>query len=675
MAAPPVKNIWLHESLWKRTGLAGNGTPAETNEVARRREAILDHFLTIHQNMGANPNYLLKDVQAGLRAWFRYLWPQISPHVPKMAGVSTEKAQVRVKDVFIRYKSTWRDMGVNIVPPGTAYTAPPDGTGAVSSAGPGVIPTVTPQPLLPPSPGQTSAANATPSPLILPQILYEPPTPPPAAPAPAPAPGPVPVISPIGSPLPVFHYGTPETATQTAPLQSQRQLLRSRTWLTPNSPRIFFNRTVSDEERETELRAQLDDFSRLAQFHVSEFTNMCYDAFNGLQRSQRAIDISRYETFASESHVIAELWARWNEDCMRYIEAEWRQASVLRFWELAKGEGKVDVVDTLGQTLDQHNEQMDIITHEHRQLVTEESRVLRLSNLILMEFNRQVTSPRNELEWQHRIEWEEFGFDYSANSTRFNAHYNVILASSGQVIGDEYTTLHTLLKDRLDPTSVSHNMLWVNGTQLRFSGLRDVLHRHHYLGRHNSIWLRTTPTEKDWYSEISQPRGEYRINNDLELVRAVQLVMAHNWPQFTGRRPKQGRHHTGSLHPILSFIIREDPPSPSGERIRIEDFAAAAFQRSRRDLELAEYADHAQNLEARRSHILASISSFMSPSPPPVDFSEFINELAYDNDDAKLLALVSGATPGMDPPAESNVQELDETIRRASASPGPGPGN
>ncbi|KAJ5983833.1 hypothetical protein N7481_005932 [Penicillium waksmanii] len=367
-------------------------------------------------------------------------------------------------------------------------------------------------------------------------------------------------------------------------------------------------------------------------------------------------------------------WERWFSDVEDYLKEQHEHEEASTFWKIALESGQAHDREFRGMNLEQHNDQKVTLEGDRRTFEQSEVKLIRMSNFLLLEVRRQITEPLSDEQWQHQREWEEYGFDFGSNTTRYNAIIHTIHAPSGRPAPP--FRLGKLVRDAEDPTSYSHNGMWINGMRLRINGLKDGLTTQGWLKPGQSIWLSPNPVTQ---VNLSFSSGEYRLENDLDLMNAVQTVMRARWPQLATARPIEGRHIIGDWEPVFTLVIRDNPPE---EEIRIEEFMAAAYQRSRRDLEAAELADSVQDYSARRNNLLSSVGALLSPNPghstfiqeatepgqQELDFSEFLNELADDNDDASLLALTAGPVPGMDPPTEHAITDLAQNLDQSGAS-------
>jgi hypothetical protein len=371
-------------------------------------------------------------------------------------------------------------------------------------------------------------------------------------------------------------------------------------------------------------------------------------------------------------------WERWFSEVEDYLKEQHENEEASIFWEIALETGQAHDREFRGMNLDQHNDQKATLEGDRRTFGQSEGKLIRMSNFLLLEVRRQITEPLSDEQWQHQREWEEYGFDFGSNTTRYNAIVHTIHAPSGRAAPP--FRLGKLVRDTDDPTSYSHNGMWINGMRLRISGLKDGLASQGWLKPGQSIWLNPNPVTQ---VNLTFSQGEYRLENDLDLMNAVQTVMRARWPQLATARPIEGRHVIGDWEPVFTLVVRDNQPE---EEVRIEEFVAAAYQRSRRDLEAAELADSVQDYSARRNNLLSSVGGLLSPTPghrtliqeatepgqQELDFSEFLNELAEDNDDASLLALTGGPVPGMDPPTEHAITGLAQNLDPSGASGLPG---
>ncbi|KAJ5596344.1 hypothetical protein N7450_002802 [Penicillium hetheringtonii] len=266
----------------------------------------------------------------------------------------------------------------------------------------------------------------------------------------------------------------------------------------------------------------------------------------------------RWRTFMAEGDQLMAMWQAWYQDVENNIiwQQLWEQQHP--FWENAVkalvNERTPNITDPNGKTFTQHHEEIMTIMNHRDDLKIQENRYIRMSNHLLMELSKQLTAPRSPLEWQHRLDWEEFGFDYSSDSIRYNAHFDVVRPRTGEILHAFDKRLHLFVKDFQDPRSISHNMMWINVMDLRIGGLVLMIRKAWHLRRENiTIWFSSKSVD-DYSMNISDE--EALISTDLDFITAIAFAMRAKYPEYAGRRPKHGRNYMERAPPRYTFLVR-----------------------------------------------------------------------------------------------------------------------
>lgn len=427
----------------------------------------------------------------------------------------------------------------------------------------------------------------------------------------------------------------------------------------------------------TELQQDSTNWQQWATSQLRSFRQFLQNGLGNFAKNKHWIDKSRLAAFNLDGGRLIGAWQEWHKSVKTYHDRQ--LAYEIREQQRQQQSG---ITDRATRKVTE----LICLENMRRGCREDESRLIQQSNLLLLDMYKQWQTPLSEEEWQHRLDWEELGFDYSANSTRYNAKFSVVHASSGISILDiPDLRLHRLIYNQQNPRSISHNRMWVDGLELRISGFRAILENQGAILPSQSIWLsRKSPAETD----LSSTTGLFHLGSDLALVSALSTIMQRDWASFDGPRPVQSRHFLSGWPPEFTLVVRDDNPSEAQwlEVDRIRRTTAAS-----RFIEAACTADIEEDHEARRAHIISAGRTLLSSTsetqemqesgemdwmegiegveqaqrpdtPSPVSIS-----IANEREEAAVLRLVFGEEPGMDPPAKDEYLRLFDEFVEPSA--------
>lgn len=711
--AAPVRNIWELAHWWKQLGLSLYDTDLRRTgyikeEIIAAREGVWDSLLLIHNNLGHVKSFIPPFQRQRLDGWVRNIWSDFARHIRLSKETDVERGKWIICKLYMAYKRSWARAGIHVIAEDATYTTPYDyfenlrkeRAQAKALTGTAGAPKA-PAPQAPAPQAPASQALAAPAP---------------AAPAPA-----APALAPQAPPLEAFKppspprvaapgtnlWRTPSPTTGEATSRPAASLTRGHKDILPNWVKISPSIAPDAPRSKEEMTKESDDWPSQCDKQMYPLLKALETGL-GLFEKGHPIPAHRLHHFYEERLHLIKGWKAWQVEVRDYLFHQHLNEANWAFWERTKEKAEADgedwslwkkskpeykttegVLDYNRMTLKEHEDEKEILEMNQVHFHDQEEALIRKSNSLIIELAKQVNEPRTDAEWRHKVLWEEFGFDFMVPGIIFNAYFDVLAPTGIKIFNSvhERHRLHRLSSDYRDPRSVDASLMWVNSMRLRVSRLRDALMRQGLFDpTTQSIWFSTLPSDEAVDEDLAD---QTPITTDLAWLIAIQKVMAEKFMSLNGARPIYGRHYIDTDEPNFTFLIR-DIPANYQELIN-QHVDSQVWTSVDEELRAAQLADERSDASARRSHLLAAAESVMladfsitpprnsprrspnlpqlSPRPrnppsPEVDFSEFLTELAYENDDADLLELVQSPYVPRSPQESSGNPEGARRRRR-----------